>query len=122
MHLTHASLLSVVALQSFCVASPHSLISTISSTHGKRSTPMNFVSILGDLVALDNVARRSAKAGATSIPAGYSVDGRCGSNYGGLMCNPDSTLYIVSDTLPTFRAMCSSNLSGNVLLCKLFTI
>lgn len=80
-----------------CTASPFLSAAVQSSGHGGLHPPFQ-------TIALGQGGDRKEDVSETQILVrtipGYSSDGRCGPAHGGLMCDPDSTVYIVSREAP----------------------
>ena len=77
-----------------CVASSYLSAVVESSHHGRRSSW--YKDIPSGRGGDDEENDLETQTVARSLP-GYSSDGRCGPAHGGLMCDPNSTVYIVSN-------------------------
>lgn len=85
---------SFVSIIPNCIASPFPLDLVGSLEQEKRPTRLRYILDGGGNGDINKTPE--AKIQPRTTP-GYSSDGRCGPMHEGMMCDPDSTVYIVSE-------------------------
>ena len=79
-----------------CIALPFTSVVVTYLSHGRRSPRFTYNSYSDDVGDISDIRKRIRDP---STPPGYSPDGRCGPQHEGLMCNPNSTIYVVSNLI-----------------------